>query len=154
MATPLASLLDAFADDKSVDVIQAGTLRTTRGTALVLASILPIFYALDAVTDIKWLTDERKFLAAIAAGFIWAIVSAADSLARGLATKATDPAQAAAQAFSALPTPLKCVQTAGEDNPGWKAVAIRNAQQGSGPEFLLVKGTTTAWVKATDLKFG
>lgn len=83
MATPLASLLDAFADDKSVDVIQAGTLRTTRGTALVLASILPIFYALGAVTDIKWLTDERKFLAAIAAGFIWAIVSAADSLARG-----------------------------------------------------------------------
>ena len=52
MATPLASLLDAFADDKSVDVIQAGTLRTTRGTALVLASILLIVYALDAVTDI------------------------------------------------------------------------------------------------------
>lgn len=81
-------------------------------------------------------------------------LSAPPIRSRGLATKATDPAQAAAQAFSALPTPLKCVQTAGEDNPGWKAVAIRNAQQGSGPEFLVVKGTTTAWVKATDLKFG
>ena len=145
--------MDAFADDKSVDVIQAGTLRTTRGTALVLVSILPIFYALDEITDIKWLTDERKFLAAIAAGFIWAIVSAADSLARGLATKATDPAQAA-QASYALPTTMKCGRTAGEDDPGWDAVAIRNANQDSGPEFLVVKGTTTAWVKATDLKFG
>jgi hypothetical protein len=151
----LEDLLDAFAADGDVDVIKAGTLRTTRGTALSLIAFLTVVYAVDGFGNtIDWVTADNKYLLALGAGLMWAIVAAADALARGIATGRTEAATVAASASYALGAVLTCTRTEGPDDPGWKAVAIRRSTSDDGPEFLLTKGAKVEWVKAEHLKFG
>jgi hypothetical protein len=161
----LKELLDAFADDESVDVINAGTLRTTRGTALFLIALLTIVFVVDGLTEYAFLNDdERKFQFVVAAGFMWAIVSSADALARSIATGRKDAATVAAAALTeqaklalgspiALPGTLSCTVTDGRDEPGWRAVASRRPTESDEPEFLLVKDSETKWVSVKHVQF-
>ena len=101
---------------------------------------------------IKTLDVGFKVAFIIAAGLIWAIVAAADNLARGLATAAKTPVQ--------LPSGLsasRIVHVNGGPNltdPGWSVVAVLAPTTATGTaDFLIVKNGTTAWVAANKLTF-
>lgn len=95
-----ADLLDTFEsdDDKKNRVITSGTTRVTRGTglvAVVFVGLILVFQgATDSVPVLGKLSPGQMLSLVTAAGFVWAIVSAADILGRALAT-ARNPEPAA-----------------------------------------------------------
>jgi hypothetical protein len=171
----LTATLDAFEDEnaKETDLIKSGTLRTTRGTALVAVSVVSIMALLNElapeVTGLDDLSAEQKFNGAIAIGFIWAITSAADALARGLAAApsttaaSSDPAAAYAVAMDSIssgtvlahsfrvinpPLPAQLIDKEANDESGWLVVA--SAIRAQGIEFCVVKGAQVEWRSPAD----
>jgi len=170
----LATVLDTFADESSKGdtLIKSGSLRTTRATALLAASVVatmamfnelaPEVLGLDAVTP------AQKFAGALAVGFIWSIGSSADALARGIAAAgggrraAVEAAsyavalaeitteQTASHGLRVLQPPLtaRLVDKEDKDEPGWLAVAA--AVRPTGLEVCFVKGDTVEWRSAGD----
>jgi hypothetical protein len=139
-----SALYKAIRGDEDAEVIKAGTLATTRGMGVVAAALVAGLPALDKLSDTgPWHDADAatKLWFILGAGAIWAIVAAADAVARGLAQPRV----------VSLPTGLPVTRTAGRDEAGWTAVAI---EAGDNPLFLVVKGTDTAWVAAADLHFG
>jgi hypothetical protein len=92
--------------------------------------------------------DKLNFV--LASGAIWALVAAADAIARGLATARQN------DYVATLPTGLKAKKTKGTDSPGWTVAAVRfsGGTGGDDPCYLLVKsGQPAEWVSKDDLDF-
>lgn len=137
------ALYKSIRGDEDAAVIKSGTLATTRGMGVVAAGLVALLPILDKVDDFGPWDDAdaaAKLWFILGAGAIWAIVAAADAIARGLAQPRV----------VALPASLAVTRTEGRDEAGWTAVAI---EAGDSPRFLLVKGDKTAWVAAADLQF-
>lgn len=138
----------AILGDADNEIIKAGTLATTRGIGVVAASLIAVFFLMDQLRDSgpwKDFTAQQQLLFVLAAGLIWVLLAAADSIARGLAARATAPR------VVALPAGLTATRTAGVDSPGWCVVALEVG--GPANKFYLVKGTESVWVTADDVTF-
>lgn len=73
----------------SEKVIKAGTLFITRGAGAIAVGLVGLFYGLDQWAGKgPWvnLSGSEKLRFVVAVGFIWAIVAAADAIARGIST--------------------------------------------------------------------
>jgi hypothetical protein len=148
----LESIKKAVTGDDSAEVIKSGTLVTTRGIGVVAVGLIGTFLLLDALGDTgPWasMSAAQKLFFVVACGAIWALVAAADAIARGLATAATQPI------VMAMPPGLVATRTEGVDSPGWRvaAVEVPRTPNGHKVQFLVVNGSTHDWVDAADLKF-
>jgi hypothetical protein len=134
----LDSLKKSLVGDEATEIIKSGTLATTRGTGVVAVSLIGAFIVMDSFGFEPWdaLSPVIKWGVVIAIGAMWALVAAADSIARGIATAATAPT------FVRLPAGLKATRTEGSDSPGWSLVAVEIAKVGEKDDlrFLAVKG--------------
>lgn len=158
----LDSLKKAVAGDEDAAVIKSGTLATTRGAGFAAAGLVAVFTAMDLLAFKPWdeLDPLIKWAVVVSIGAIWAMMAAADSLARGLATAGDSVAKgltasAAAPSFVRLPPGLKVTRTEGTDSPGWTALAVEVSKADEKDElrFLVTKGSDVVWVKADDLAF-
>lgn len=80
----------------SEKIIKSGTLFVTRGVGVIAVGLIGLFFALDQAGEGPWkdLSTEQKLDFIVAVGFIWAIVAAADAIARGISTGAKSIKQA------------------------------------------------------------
>jgi hypothetical protein len=148
----LESLKKAVVGDAANETIKSGTLVTTRGIGVVAVGLIGTFLLLDQLGDTgpwKGMSATGKLMFVVAAGAIWAVVAAADAIARGLATASAQPR------VVALPAGLVATKTGGVDSPGWHVAAVEVAplHTGDAERFLIVKGSAFEWVLAKDLKF-
>jgi hypothetical protein len=146
------SIKKAVTGDATTDVIKSGTLLTTRGIGVVAVGLIGAFLLLDQLGDAgPWASMDtaQKLSFVLACGAIWALVAAADAIARGLATAATQPL------ITALPSGLTASRTEGVDSPGWHVAAIEMPRGAGdkGAQFLVVKGDKCEWVGVEDLDF-
>lgn len=141
----------AIIGDKANETIKAGTLVVTRGIGVVAVGLIGTFTVMDWFDSGPWrdMTPEQKLLFVLGAGFIWAIVLAADAIARGIATAATG------DQMLVLPAGLMATKTEGVDDPGWRVAAVKIAPSGPSEtaSFLVLKGQAQEWVQANKLKF-
>jgi hypothetical protein len=142
----------AVTGDATTDVIKSGTLLTTRGLGVVAVGLIGTFLLLDELGDAgPWasMDTSQKLLFVLGCGAIWALVAAADAIARGLATAAVQPL------VTAMPPGLTASRTTGVDSPGWRVAAIEmpRGTGEKGAQFLLVKGDKCEWVGVEDLVF-
>ena len=170
----LQTTLDAFEDPSVKDdsLIKSGTLRTTRATALIAVSVVATMALFNEFAPSAFGLDDvsapQKFAGAIAVGFIWAIGSAADALARGIATigdgsRSTTVAAAYAVALEEItqkqelahglrvlqpPLHAKLIDKPAAEEVGWLAVAT--AIRPGGIEICFVKGDEVDWRSARD----
>jgi hypothetical protein len=148
----LDSIKKAVTGDAENATIKDGTLVTTRGIGVIAVALIGTFLLLDQLGDTgPWhdLSAGGKLAFLLGAGAIWAVVAAADAIARGIATAATRPTVAS------MPSGLVATRTEGKDSPGWRVAAVELSGT-AGSEvvrFLVVKGTDHAWVAAADLSF-
>jgi hypothetical protein len=149
----LKRITKAVTGDRDEQVITAGTLATTRGVGIVAVGLIGVFSLLDGLgaKGGPWpdLSSVQKLTFVLGCGAIWALVAAADAIARGIATAATRPT------LVALPPGLLVTRTTGLDSPGWHAAMIEvpGRATGPGPRYLVVKGDQHAWVPAEELSF-
>ncbi|TFV86526.1 hypothetical protein E4P40_12865 [Blastococcus sp. CT_GayMR20] len=148
----LESIKKAVTGDATTDVIKSGTLLTTRGLGVVAVGLIGTFLLLDELGGTgPWasLDTSQKLLFVLGCGAIWALVAAADAVARGLATAATQPV------LTAMPPGLVAVRTTGVDSPGWAVAAIQVPRVAGDekPKFLVIKANAHEWVSADDLDF-
>lgn len=138
------SIKKSIVGDEESAIIKSGTLVTTRGTAIIAVGLMGVFLALEEFDIEPWsgFSDTKKFAFVLAVGAIWAVVAAADSIARGIATAATAPV------VVRLPPGLTATRTVGKDSPGWKVVAIQTGRREDGSDalFLLCKASEVVWV--------
>lgn len=167
-----AQLLDALGEkaDAKHQVIEAGTLRVTRGTALVSVVVLGVASTLNAagVDFVEELPAWQKWTGALVIAGIWGLVTAADGIARAIATIGTTQATTSKRAATAYsqaldflshspenvaqdfhvispPVPVRRQGLLGTSSElGWTVVGsgLRDAQL----NFLVVKGNEVAWV--------
>jgi hypothetical protein len=147
------ALKESIVGAKHDEIIQAGTLVVTRGTGVIAVALIGTFFLLDLLDQGPWanLDSWQKLAFVLASGLIWAIVAAADAIARGLATASRH------ELVAQLPKGLKATKTVGKDDPDWYVVAVKFAvSEGSeGPEFLIVKkGQPAEWAPRQELDFG
>lgn len=149
--TALESLKKSLLGDKANETIKSGTLVTTRGTGIIAVGLIGTFLVMDWLNAAPWegLLPDQKLTFILATGAIWAVIAAADSIARGLA------ARSSLSAIVELPAGLVATRTPGRDSPGWSVLAIEVTPNGikEAVEFLVVKGSETAWVASKDLEF-
>ena len=148
----LDSLKKSVLGDAANETIKSGTLVTTRGIGVVAVALIGTFLLLDQLGDTgpwKDMTAAQKLMFVAAAGAIWAVVAAADAIARGIAAPAARPS------FVALPSGLTVTKTAGVDSPGWRVAAVKVAPLGDSADtlFLIVKDKAVEWASTSDLKF-
>lgn len=147
----LESLKKSLVGDKANQTIKSGTLVTTRGTGIIAVALIGTFLLMDWLKAGPWegLQPGEKLSFVLATGAIWAVIAAADSIARGLATRSSLPA------IVRLPAGLLATRTSGRDSPGWSVLAIEVTPNGKKEaiQFLVVKGSETAWVASDDLEF-
>jgi hypothetical protein len=166
-----AQLLDALGDnaDKDQQVIKAGTLRVTRGTGLVSVVVLGAAGVLDVsgVDFIDALSAWQKWTGVLVIAGIWGLVTAADGIARAIATVGTASASSnerAATAYSQAldhfsrepknvaqdfhvispPIAVRRKELAAEDELGWTVVG--SGLQTGKLVFLVTKDAETTWV--------
>jgi hypothetical protein len=166
----LAAALDAFEDKnaKPDELIKSGSLRTTRGAALVAFSVVAIMVLLNQfapeVAGLDQLTAAQKFFGAIAIGFAWVVTVAADSIARGLASARSSTAAASyasalgelatqsdkMQAFRVFqpPLPVELSDKHADDEKGW--LVVGSALRNSALQLCIVKGDKVEWRQAGD----
>jgi hypothetical protein len=147
-----ARLQKAVMGDPENAVVKAGTLAVTRGTAALVGALIAGYAIMQVSGWEPWdtLTPFEKILVALAILLLWVLQSSADVLARGIATSKPDP-----PGLVPLPDGLTVTRTAGRDERGWTAVAVRLAADGDPTEasWLLVKGDQTEWVDGADITF-
>lgn len=144
------SIKKALAGDKSTEIIKSGTLVTTRGTGVIAVGLIGTFFLLDALNVAPWqgLSSDAKLVFVLATGAMWALIVAADSIARGIATAASVPT------VVKLPPGLLATKTSGLDSPNWSVLAVEIApDKQETKRFLVAKGSETSWVGSEDLVF-
>jgi hypothetical protein len=145
----LESLRKSVLGDKNSEVIKAGTLAVTRGATTAAAGILAIYAVLQVAGFEGWevIPPAERIWLVVATGGVWAIIAAADAVARGLATsKPNNP-------FATLPEGLKVTRLEGIDEPGWSAVALRWETADGDPQWLVARGDEAEWVATGQLRF-
>lgn len=149
--TVAESIKKSVLGDKSTDTIKSGTLVTTRGTGVIAVGLIGTFMVLDAWNASPWqgLPPEGKLNFILATGAIWALVIAADSIARGLATRSSLPA------VVTLPAGLSATRITGKDTTGWSVLAVQVSGTGQqeAVQYLVVRGGEAAWVGVGELQF-
>lgn len=147
----LESFKKSLLGDKANQTIKSGTLVTTRGTGVIAVGLIGTFLLMDWLGASPWegLQPDQKLSFVLATGAIWAVVAAADSIARGLATRSSVPV------IVKLPAGLLATRTIGIDSSGWSVLAVEVTPDGKeeAMQFLVVKGSETAWVSSDDLEF-
>lgn len=155
-------LKKAVAGDEGAAVIKSGTLATTRAAGVAAVALVVAFITMDSFGFALWdeLSSLVKWGVVVAIGAMWALMAAADSVARGLATAGDAVGKglavaAAAPSFVRLPAGLNVTRTEGTDSPGWIAVAVEVSRVAEKDElrFLVTKGSDAVWVKADDIAF-
>jgi hypothetical protein len=145
------SLVKALKGDKSTEVIKAGALATTRASGSVALGLIGVFAILDVLDVGPWegFSSEAKFQFVLGTGALWAVLAAADSIARAIATAAVVPS------IIRLPAGMTASYTIGIDSPGWMVVAAEITPGGadSPTRYLLYKDDKTMWASAPELKF-
>ncbi len=147
----LESIKKSLVGDKATEIIKSGTLLTTRGTAVVAVSLIGVAVFMEFVEAPVWneASPDMKLWFVIATGVVWAIVAAADSIARGIATAAT------ARQVVRLPAGLRATRLDGADSRGWAVLAM-TADRGGAQEsvrFLVAKGDDLVWLDPGQLQF-
>jgi|SRR3954469_12170173 hypothetical protein len=140
--------------------IEAPATNLTLGTgvlALVTAIVAAWNDAFKTIFGDNASQDIRKDVL-VASIFGFAIVAAADLLARAYSKAATDRSTAlmAGAAFQdahvqpVTPSVAKATITLGDDDPGYRAVAVRIGSGGERIEYLLVRSDKTPQWRAAD----
>jgi hypothetical protein len=145
------SIKKAVLGDAANEVIKAGTTVATRGIGVIAIALLGTFYLLDQFGDAgPWekMTASAKLWFVLGAGAIWAVVAAADTLARGISAAKQPP-------FLEFPAGLDAALLKGQNEPGWRVVGAKLSGTGDtfGYEFLAIKGDEVRWLKAEQLDF-
>ena len=151
MADIAEQIKKAIFGDKQAEMIKSGTLVVTRGIGVIGIGLVGTFFVLDQFDTGPWkdMTAVQKLWFVLGAGFIWALVAGADSVARGLTSAARS------DRVLVLPPGLVGTRTEGKDEQGWRATAAKFAADGAqeGVSFLVIKGDKHAWVAAKDFHF-
>jgi len=84
-------LKKSLAGDEQSELIKSGTLLVTRGFGVMAVGLIAALWLMDQLDFGPWdgLAVAEKFDFIVAVGFMWAIVAAADALARGVSTGLT-----------------------------------------------------------------
>lgn len=146
------ALKESIVGAKHEELIKSGTLVVTRGIGIVAVAFVGTFFLLDMFNEGPWasLDTWQKLAFVVAAALVWAIVAAADAIARGHATASRH------DLVAALPKGLAVIKTKGRDESGWTAVAVKFAvtEGAEGPRYLIVKeGKPAEWAAEEDLAF-
>lgn len=157
------SISDRGADAAESIKSPATNLTLGSGFAAVIASAIVLFnksfesiFGDDASKTIK----ASVLIAVIAA---WALVAVADLISRAIAKAATERAdaekamatatRAAGSIVIPMPKVLDAKKTAGTDEPGFKAAALRVKADGETSVLLVKKGEAADWVDRRDVDF-
>ena len=148
----LEGLKKAVAGDPANETIKSGTLVTTRGIGVVAVGLIGVFLLMDQLGEIgpwKDMSNAQKLAFVVAAGAIWAVVAAADAIARGLAAATTRAT------VTSMPPGLIATRTTGVDSPGWRVAAVQTGRSNNMEEtrFLIIKGDKFDWVSTEELSF-
>jgi hypothetical protein len=106
-------LKKSISGDEQTELIKSGTLLVTRGFGVLAVGLISAMWLMDELDFGPWggLTVSEKFDFIVAVGFMWAIVAAADALARGIATGLT----ASKYTIIALDPPLPAKHEVSDD---------------------------------------
>lgn len=146
------SLKKSILGSKQDELITSGTLVVTRGIGVIAVALIGIFVLFEELGDVgpwKEMSGPQKLAFVLGAAAVWAVVAAADALARGIATSKQ------AELVVTLPEGLKATRTEGPDSAGWSVVAAKfgPAADPKLVEYLVVKaGEAADWVAPADLE--
>ncbi|MDZ7734514.1 MAG: hypothetical protein U5R31_16830 [Acidimicrobiia bacterium] len=145
-------LVKAIKGDPTSQLIKSGTLAITRVTNGAAAIVIATYAVMQAAGLAGWesIPAAERIWLAIATAALWAIGSAADGIARGIASTKPDGA-----GVLELPPGLKVTKTKGVDEQGWAAVAIRHADSAdpTALQWLIVKGADVEWVAPDEISW-
>lgn len=148
--TPIEAIKKAIAGDPENALIKPGTLAVTRVTNGAAAAIAASYVVMQATGFDAWdsIAPAEKIWLAVASAALWALGSAADAIARGIATTKPD-------GLVQLPQGFEVTKTEGPDEAGWQAVAVRPTagSDAATPQWLIVKGSKVEWVATDQLAF-
>lgn len=133
------------------DVIDAGALRSTWITGAVagVGALVVAFneHFLKIFGD--HVGDSTKAAVLIALVAAWAVIGAADLIARSTATAAS----LSSRRVMAAPPGLTVKTTEGDDESGWKVAAIDPGARDAEALWLLLKtGKAPQWVKTSEIR--
>jgi hypothetical protein len=141
--------------DEEGNVINGDTLNVTKGAGLA-AVIVALVTGINPLFDEIFGDDATPW---VKAGIImtvigaWALIAAADALARGYASG--QAASAPKTEIATLPRGLRATYERGRDVTGWRVAAIKlDVADPDKPQFLIVKADEDAkWAPVEDLRF-
>lgn len=122
------SLKKSIVGSEKNEIIASRTLVVNRGFGISVG-LIGLFLLLDLLGDVgPWKTmDAWQQALVLVASLVWAIVAAADAMARGRAT-------ATAQSVAVLPIPLAATLNEGKPDSGWSGVGLRLPTAGNAGE--------------------